>query len=239
MNRRLDSSGAVRAVSISRTKGCTTAAAEVLGTSIVVGFNSLGNDSSSVVDSALIVEVPAVASAEDDVEDAIDHPEDAEEETQIANKTEDEQADDEVDDTTTKRRDHTSEGSKDGGGLELDEDEEDGEEHEVGGEDTDGQVGSVSVEADTSLDIVVDTLGDVVGIGVGSNQREDTVDEEHGGAEEGEDGEEELELASSRALIAADALLLNEHVWGCSWHCCSASHTHKNCVCNWHAGQIN
>jgi len=225
MNRRLDSSGAVRAVSISRTKGCTTAAAEVLGTSIVVGFNSLGNDSSSVVDSALIVEVPAVASAEDDVEDAIDHPEDAEEETQIADQTEDEQADDEVDDATAKRRDHTSKWSEDGGGLELDEDEEDGEEHEVGGEHTDGQVGSVPVEADASLDIVVDTLGDVVGIGVGGDEREDTVDEEHGGAEEGEDVQEDLELASSRALAAADAFLFNEHVWGCTWHCCSASHT--------------
>jgi len=164
-----NSSRAVRAVCIRGTKGCTTAAAEVLlgGTRLIsrFGIDTPGNDGSTIVDRAFIIEVLAVTSAKDDVANTTNHPHDTVANTPVSDKTEHKETSDQIDDTTTKGGDHTSASSKNSGGLELDADENKGDDHEVCREHTDGVVCCVTVEADTPSPVVVDTFV-VIGGGV-------------------------------------------------------------------------
>jgi len=222
VSRGLDSGRALRAVSVRGTESSTAAAAEVLlsGGRIVATRGSAdgapADGGGASVNSALLVEVAAVADAEGDVEDAAEDPEGAEDETPVADSAEDKKASEGVDNTTAERRHHTGEGSEHGGGLELEADEEEGEDHEVGGEHTDGEVGSVVVELHTALKGVGERL--IVGVGVGGDQREDAVDEQDAGKDEGHDAKDQAENAASLGLAAANAPLFNKHVRCCTRH---------------------
>jgi len=179
----LDGSRAVRAVSVSGTKRGTAATAEILlgrgGFIAGAADRSLVDDGATVVNSTLIVEVAAVGETDDDVGDTVEHPDKTEADTPVADKTEDEKTGDEIDDTAAKRRDHTSDGSEDGGGLELDSDEENGDNEKVGREHTDGEVGGMTVELHTPLHGVLNTMS--VRAGVGGNERENTINKKKNG----------------------------------------------------------
>ena len=158
------------------------------------------------------------------------HPEHAKEDTPVANKTKDQEASDQIDDTTTKRGDHTSDSSEDGCRPELNADENKSDDQKISREDTDGEVSSVSVERDTTMDIVIDA--GVVGAGMRGDERKDTVRKETHAKDEGVDPQDELEQALSLARLSTHAPLLNKNVRSCSRHCsltsvCSASFTNK------------
>jgi len=176
----LDSSRAVRAVSIAGTKGCTTAAAEVLlrrGSLIAgAGRSAPGYGSAAVVNSAIIIELTAVTETIDDVSNTKDEPEDSKDDTPVADGAKDKQANDDVDNTTAKRRDHTGKSSENGGGLELNADEKKAEDHHVAREHTDGEVGSVAVEFHTTVTVIIDIV--IEGVAVTGNKRENTMNEQ-------------------------------------------------------------
>jgi len=221
-SRGLDSSRALRAVGVRGTESSTAAAAEVLlGRSRLVAGSAVRDSApadggSARVDRTLIVEVAAVTGTHDDVEDAADSPEAAKDDTPVTDSAEDEEASKEVDDTTTKRGNHTSEGSEHGGGLELEADKEKSKDHEVGRKHTDGEVGSVVVVLHTTLEGISERL--IIRISVRSDQGQDTVDEKHAGKNDGKNGKANAKNTASLGLRSANAPLFNKHVWCCSRH---------------------
>jgi len=223
LSRGLDSGRALRAVSVRGTESSTAAAAEVLlGRSRVIATRRSADGApadggGASVDGTLIVEVAAVADTKDDVEETAEDPEAAKDQTPVAHSAEDEEASKHVDNTTAKRRHHTCEGSEHGGGLELEGDEEEGNDHEVSRQHTDGEVGGVVVELHTTLKGVGERL--IVRVSVGSDQRQNTVDKQNARKNEGEDAKEEAKYAAALGLTTANAPLFNEHVRCCTRHC--------------------
>jgi len=181
--RSLDSSRAVRAEAVRRTEGCTTAAAEVLlpagGGSFIARRDGFpGDRSAAVVYRTIVVELTAVAAHDrkDDVSNTATHPDNTVEKAPVANSSKDKEAGEQIDNTTTKRRDHASEGSKDGCGLELKADEKNRQDEHVSGEHTDGKDGNVSIVLNSISISIIESLCER--ICMGGNERQNAVNKQ-------------------------------------------------------------